>query len=60
VDDRFICPRCGSPATARFYGPCSPCRERLRAAYGGEQRAEAEVVFEPKMNVTPNQIASKD
>ena len=56
----FTCPRCGQTAAEAFYGPCSNCRSELRA---NMQRAP-EVVevadYEPKMNVTPNQVATKD
>jgi rubredoxin len=54
------CPRCGTAAQERFYGPCSSCRGELRATLGGEQREVAAATYEPKMNVTPNAVASKD
>ena len=59
----ITCPRCGVPASARFYGPCDPCRQQLRAGMtlaprrpsdGGAPR------FEPKMHVVPNQVATKE
>jgi hypothetical protein len=56
----FTCPRCGNAVEARFYGPCDPCREALGTLRGdgqGEVQAER---FVPKMNVVPNQIATKD
>jgi hypothetical protein len=56
----FACPRCGQDTTARFYGPCDTCREALRATLGGAARAVEVADYEPKMNVTPNQVASKD
>ena len=56
----FTCPRCGRAANARFYGPCESCRQALRAAYAAEQRAIEVAAYEPKMNVTPNQVATKD
>ncbi|MCB1013579.1 MAG: hypothetical protein KDB10_00470 [Acidimicrobiales bacterium] len=56
----FDCPRCGRPAAARFYGPCDDCRAQLRARLGGEQREIEDVVFETKMNVVPNHVATKD
>lgn len=56
----FDCPRCGLPASGRFYGPCDDCRDALRGALGGEGRAVEVGVYEPKMNVTPNQVATKD
>jgi hypothetical protein len=56
----ITCPRCGAAATARFYGPCDGCRAALRAAHGGEARDVEVAAYEPKMNVVPNQIATKD
>jgi hypothetical protein len=56
----FACPRCGQDATARFYGPCDDCRSALRADLGGEAKDVAVAAYEPKMNVTPNQVATKD
>lgn len=56
----FDCPRCSKPITARFYGPCESCREELRAKYVVEIKEVETEKFEPKMNVTPNAVASKD
>jgi len=56
----FVCPRCANPSTGRFYGPCSDCREALRAAFTPLARDVAMAGYEPKMNVTPNAVASKD
>lgn len=54
------CPRCGRCVQERYYGPCTSCRAELRATVGGvAHHVEAEV-YEPKMNVTPNSIATKD
>jgi hypothetical protein len=44
----FTCPRCGNEVTERFYGPCEDCRVGAPARY------------EPKMNVVPNFVATKD
>jgi hypothetical protein len=55
----FTCPRCRDEVTEAFYGPCSPCRAQLRADQAGEARDVA-VDYVPKMNVTPNAVASKD
>ena len=55
----FTCPRCETEATEAYYGPCTPCRGELRAAQAGEARDVA-VDYVPKMNVTPNAVASKD
>jgi hypothetical protein len=54
------CPRCGQHVTERFYGPCETCRGALRATVAGEARAVVEPAYEPKTNVTPNAVASKD
>lgn len=54
------CPRCGQQATVRFYGPCETCRTTLRATLGGEARDVESAAYEPKMNVTPNAVATKD
>jgi predicted ATP-dependent serine protease len=56
----FECPRCGQEAQERYWGPCSACRAVLRAEQGGEQREVEAEAYEPKMNVTPNQVATKD
>lgn len=56
----FTCPRCTRPASGHFYGPCETCRTTLRATMGGEARAIDAVDYEPKMNVTPNAVATKD
>ena len=55
----FDCPRCARPARSEFYGPCPACVTQLRAV-GGEARDVEVVAYEPKMNVVPNQIATKD
>lgn len=56
----FDCPRCGAAATAAFYGPCSTCRDDLRATLGAEGRAVESEAFEPRMHVTPNAVALKE
>ncbi len=56
----FTCPRCGAAVGEPFYGPCTGCRDELRASLGGEARDVAEADYEPKMNVTPNAVALKD
>jgi hypothetical protein len=56
----FTCPRCGAAVNERFYGPCDQCRGVLRAEqWRAPQDVEA-VAYEPKMNVVPNQVATKD
>jgi len=56
----FDCPRCGQAAQARFYGPCDGCREQLRADQGSDAKDVEVAAYEPKMNVTPNAVATKD
>lgn len=56
----FTCPRCGQPARERYYGPCGSCLDVLRATMGGVAREVEVAAYEPKMNVTPNQVATKD
>ena len=56
----FTCPRCRSDVSERLYGPCTSCREVLRATMGGERSEVVVEAYEPKMNVVPNQVATKD
>jgi hypothetical protein len=56
----FSCPRCSSSVDEEFYGPCVSCRDVLRATMGGEQTDVSVEAYEPKMNVVPNQVATKD
>jgi hypothetical protein len=58
--DDFDCPRCGTTVTQAFYGPCDSCRDQLRATMGNEQRQFEVTEYEPKMNVTPNHVATKE
>ena len=60
ADLDFTCPRCQATVTDAYYGPCGSCRASLRAELGGEAREVATVDYEPKMNVTPNAVATKD
>lgn len=64
ADLEFRCPRCGQPATGRFYGPCTPCRQQLVTTFatgGSDQDAGvATARFEPEMHVVPNHVATKD
>ncbi len=53
------CPRCGAETSMRFMSPCATCMAALRDL----MEREASVVdaeYSPKMNVTPNAVASKD
>jgi hypothetical protein len=64
ADLEYRCPRCGTEARERFYGPCAACRQELVASLGtdtggGAQRVAAER-FEPGLNVVPNHVATKD
>jgi len=54
------CPRCGSTASVRFYGPCGTCSGELREKFAREARVVEVEAYEPKMNVTPNAVALKD
>ena len=56
----FTCPRCGTERVERFYGPCTACRDALQATFAGASRAVVAEAYEPKMNVTPNAVATKD
>ena len=56
----FTCPRCQASTSARYYGPCEGCRSDLVAKLGGEARDVEVEAYEPKMNVTPNAVATKD
>jgi len=56
----FPCPRCGATTGQEFYGPCSSCCDQLRVAMAGEATDVAAAEYEPKMNVTPNAVASKE
>jgi len=56
----FDCPRCQAATSAAFYGPCDDCRRELRATFGTEARDMETAVYEPKMNVVPNQVATKE
>ena len=59
-DVDFNCPRCAEPVRERVYGPCRQCREQLRASVAGTAREIAVEEYTPKMNVTPNAVASKE
>jgi hypothetical protein len=57
----FDCPRCGGAADEDLYGPCTPCRGQLREHFARAAVAPVEAAaYEPKMNVTPNAVATKD
>ena len=56
----FTCPRCEATVQEAWYGPCRTCRDQLRSAYASDGRDVVAAVYEPKMNVTPNAVATKD
>ena len=56
----YDCPRCGTTVEADLYGPCRSCRTELRAHFAGDARDVTTADYEPKMNVTPNAVATKD
>ena len=56
----YTCPRCAISVTESWYGPCGNCRAELRSTHRGERRELAQVEYIPKMNVTPNAVATKD
>ena len=56
----FTCPRCDTPVAEAYYGPCSSCRDSLVATLGGQGREVEVAAYEPKLNVTPNAVASKE
>ena len=61
TDLEIDCPRCGATVVQRFYGPCASCRNELHERFVGAARDDvAPTQYEPKMNVTPNAVASKD
>jgi hypothetical protein len=56
----FTCPRCRLEVTEAFYGPCGSCRSTLRAVVTAAARDVDDADYVPKMNVTPNAVATKD
>lgn len=60
ADLEFSCPRCSAAVRAHYYGPCHRCLGELRVVFTATRREVDEVVYEPKMNVTPNAVALKD
>ncbi|MDQ6696717.1 MAG: hypothetical protein M3Z46_04585 [Actinomycetota bacterium] len=46
--------------TEPWYGPCTACRQELRRSVRGEARDEQAPRYEPKMNVMPNAVATKE
>lgn len=60
LDLEVTCPRCGTVVLQRFQGPCETCRNELRHLVSGHARDVEAAAYEPKMNVTPNAVATKD
>ena len=56
----FDCLRCGETHPMRFRGLCSRCRDELRASLAREAKDVEVEEYVPKMNVTPNAVATKD
>lgn len=56
----FACPRCRAEVTEAWYGPCSACHAELRASLGHGPREVPAADYVPKVNVTPNAVATKD
>jgi hypothetical protein len=56
----FSCPRCSSAVHERFYGPCESCRGELGSNVSTVAHATELGRYVPKMNVVPNQVATKD
>jgi hypothetical protein len=59
--ETFVCPRCHEEVAERLYGPCRSCRDELGETIRrvGESPVTA-AEYVPKMNVTPNQVATKE
>ena len=54
------CPRCEAQVEQRLYGPCASCVAELHAKYPGVAREIETDDYVPKMNVTPNAVATKE
>jgi len=54
------CLRCGETHPMRFRGVCSRCRDELRTTLAREAKTVDVAEYAPKMNVTPNAVATKD
>lgn len=61
VSSPDICPRCASSLQGEdYYGVCAQCRTQLREVFSDDARDVVAAEYEPKMNVVPNAIASKE
>jgi hypothetical protein len=54
------CLRCRQIVAMRFAGVCPACRDELRAMFDLEAREVTAPDYEPKRNVTPNAVATRD
>ncbi len=59
-DLSITCPRCNQQSAERFYGPCVTCRKHLVEQFRAEGSEVEAPEYEPKMNVNPNAVATKD
>lgn len=62
ANETSTCPRCETNIDdLDFYGVCDSCAAALRQKFDGSPRGDvASAEYEPKMNVTPNAVASKE
>ncbi len=58
--NEITCPRCRRAAIVRFYGPCDACRSELVAKMAGTRHHLVSKSYEPKANVVPNFVATKE
>ena len=56
----FSCPRCHTTVAESYYGPCGSCCAELRATQALGMKNDVVADYVPKMNVTPNAVASKE
>ena len=56
----FDCLRCGEAHPMRFRSVCPRCRDELRTSLAREATDVEVAEYAPKMNVTPNAVATKD
>jgi hypothetical protein len=56
----LACLRCGTVVPMRFAGVCPTCRDELRTKFDIAPRDLVVAEYEPKRNVTPNSVATRD
>lgn len=54
------CMRCRTPVELRFYGMCPACTAELDDRFAPVRRDVDVAAYEPKVNVTPNAVATKE